>query len=127
MTQLILDVGGENMTLPESIKGGYNASLVPLNVDVEMISGRLTRELRGHVWEISYQYGYFNDSDKEKLLGILDGAQTVVCGFLKPHDSELSYSEFLVTGINYPRFMWSREGDALWGDFSFTLREVKPS
>lgn len=58
MTQLILDTTGYNMVLPESIKNGYFAEEQPLFVDVEMILGRVVRQLRGNVWHITYQYGF---------------------------------------------------------------------
>ena len=60
ITQLVLDVDGVNLTLPESRNGGYNVSREMQAVSVEMISGRVVRELRGSVVRVSYQYGYFN-------------------------------------------------------------------
>ena len=48
MTQLILDTTGYNMILPESIKGGYVVEEQALSVDVEMITGRIVRQLRGN-------------------------------------------------------------------------------
>ena len=57
--QLILDVGGEAIELPESRKGGDNAYREELSQQIQMISGRLVKEVRGTVWRVSYQYGYF--------------------------------------------------------------------
>ena len=53
MTELILDANGMAVVLPESRDGGYNVQNIPLSVDVQMISGRTTRELRGNVWQVS--------------------------------------------------------------------------
>ncbi len=144
MTQLILDTSGYNLALPESKKGGYTIERKPLSVDVEMISGRMVRELRGNVWVISYQYGYFYDEMKEKVIAACEKGKRapIMCGFLPPdHLDSLQYSSFFVTEFNRPKFMWSREVDQptsnpnvlsrtpipVWGDFSLTLREVRPS
>lgn len=131
MTQLILN----GIALPESIKGGYNVELVPLSVDVEMVTGRLVRELRGNVWKISYQYGFFDDETKNKIIAACElGRYTPIpCGFLTQESSgELKNSNFFVTSFQRPKFMWSRKivgGNPvpMWGDFRVELREVSPS
>lgn len=134
MVQLILDTEGYNISLPESKKGGYTAVLEPLSVDVEMTTGRLVRELRGSVWVVNYQYGYFDDQQKNRLIAACRKGQSqpIRCGFL-PQDSAggLTYSRFFVTNFSHPRFMWSRGGAGgqaipLWADFSLTLRQVQP-
>lgn len=138
MTQLILDTEGYNITLPESIKGGYTVERRPLSVDVEMVTGRVVRELRGSVWVLSYQYGYFSDADKNALIAACEKgrAQAITCGFLTPESSgALTYSQFIVTNFKYPTFFWSRTAEKngtaatvpMWGDFTVELREVKPS
>lgn len=129
MTQLILDATEYNVTPPESRKGGYTIESQPLSVDVEMVSGRMVRELRGNVWVIKYQYGYFDDVMKNKVLAACEkGKRTpILCGFL-PQESqaELTYSDFIVMSLTRPKFMWSTSGNPLWGDFQVELREVKP-
>nr|DAP52189.1 MAG TPA: hypothetical protein [Caudoviricetes sp.] len=146
MTQLILDTTGTPVTMPESQKDGYRAELQPLSVDVEMVSGRIVRELRGNVWVISYQYGYFSDEMKQSVLSVCEKGrgQAITCVFLPPHSEQMITSDFLVTKLTYPKFMWSRQimgevaGDKgetietlvpvpVWGDFGVELREVKPS
>ena len=138
MIQLILDTAGSNVVLPESRKGGYTAERRPLSVDVEMVTGRLVRELRGEVWYLTYQYGYFTDAEKNAVLNVCRKGQreTIRCGFLPPESTgALTYSDFLVVSFTYPRFMWSRlvpgEGVQtpvpMWGDFAVELREVRPS
>lgn len=137
MTQLIID----GLELPESKHGGYQASKTELSVDVVMISGRLTREVRGNVWELSYQYGWFDDAMRAQVLAVCEKGlrEPVSVGFLPPDATgeELTYSAFLVTELRRPTFYWSRmedeEGEevpaykGVWGDFSVTLREVAPS
>lgn len=126
MTQLIMD----GVVLPESIKGGYTATRQALSVDVEMVTGRMVRELRGNVWVITYQYGYFDDTMKNAVLEAVEKGkrQAIRCGFLPPTSTEaLTYSDFFVTDFTYPKFMWSADGKPLWADFSVELREVQPS
>lgn len=135
MTPLILDVSGAGVMLPESRKGGYKAELTPLYVDVEMISGRLTREKRGSVWVVSYQYDYFDEEMKRKVVAACRKGQgeAIVCGFLEPTSGgELTYRRFLVTSFQSPKFMWAKRGKnenftPLWGGFAVKLREVKPN
>ena len=138
MTQLILDTNGYNVSLPESRKRGYKAYREDLGVEVTMVSGRLTKEVKGTVWYVKYQYGYFNDETKNSVIAACEKGmkQSITCGFLSPGSSgPLTYSNFLVTSFTYPDFMWSRTGLSdgqfvsvpMWGNFSVELREVKPS
>ena len=138
MTQLILDSSGSAVALPESRKGGYTVQNEPLSVSVEMVSGRVVRELRGHVWKITYQYGFFNTEMKSKVIAACEKGQTqtIQCGFL-PQEADagaLTYGDFIVTSFTRPKFMWSRQAVSdseitsvpLWGDFKVELREVSP-
>lgn len=129
MTQLILDTTGYNVQLPESQKGGYTADEQHLSRSIEMISGRTVKEVRGNVWVISYQFGYFDGEMKNNVLAALKKGEKepITCGFLPQESSEeLSYSEFFVTSYTRPKFMWSNNGKPLWGDYRIELREVKP-
>lgn len=137
MTQLILDTDGYNVVLPESQKN-YLAYREDLGTEVVMTSGRLTKEVRGTVWHVTYQYGYFDDETKNNVIAACEKGkkQSITCGFLPPNSTGiLTYSSFLVTSFDYPKFMWSTtfpgEGDVaptpMWADFSLELREVKPS
>lgn len=130
MTQLIID----GVVLPESQGGTYTAQKQPLYTEVQMASGRLVRELRGNVWVITYQYGFFDDQMKNAVISACEkGINTPVrCGFL-PQESvgELTYSDFFVTSFSRPKFMWSRDSGGktipMWADFVLELREVRPS
>ena len=135
MLQLVID----GMEMPESKKGGYTAIREPLSVDLEMISGRLVRELRGYVWRISYQYGYLTDEERAAFLAICEKGQRepIEVGFLVPDDpgETLRYSTFLVTDLQRPTFRWGRLDEPdfvdkwtpIWADFRVELREVRPS
>ena len=137
MTQLILDTTENNFVLPETMRGAYNIREVDLGTNIEMISGRTVKEIRGRAWEISYQYGYFDTDTKNKVLAACEkGKRTAIrCGFLpQESDGALSYSSFIVTSVTRPKFMWSRltkDGEAskevpMWADFYVELREVRP-
>lgn len=140
MTQLILDVGGSPVTLPESQKQGYKAYKEPGFVSVEMITRRTVLEMRGNLWVVNYQYGFFDDDMKNRVISACEKGRStpIVCSFLPPASTgELQTSRFFVSEFNYPKFMWSRsvttpdgttgEPRPLWGDFSLVLREVEPS
>lgn len=137
MTELILDANGMAVALPESRDGGYNVQNIPLSVDIQMISGRTARELRGNVWQVSYQYGYFDAGMKNKVIAACEKGtrEPIICGFLpQESDGALQYSSFIVTSFTRPKFMWSRrigrgeetKETPLWADFSVELREVTP-
>ena len=136
MIQLILDVGGESLSLPESRNGGYTIKEETLSESLQMISGRTVREYRGKVWVASYQYGYFNDADMKRVIAACEKGmkQSITCCVLTHESSELVTSKFIVTSFERPKFMWSRivteSGEEnpvpMWADFSVSLREVKP-
>lgn len=136
MIQLIIDVGGESLSLPESRNGGYTIKEETLSESIQMISGRTVREYRGKVWVASYQYGYFNDADMKRVIAACEKGmkQSITCCVLTHESSELVTSKFIVTSFERPKFMWSRivteSGEEkpipMWADFSVSLREVKP-
>lgn len=139
MTQLILDTGGYSISLPESVKCGYQAYREDLSVEVQMVTGRIVREIRGTVWKVLYQYGYFDSDTKNKVIAACQKGrrEPITCGFLAPESSEeLTYSQFFVTAFSSPKFMWSalstdaggeKQVVPMWADFSVELREVRPS
>ena len=136
MTQLILDVGGYEVILPESQKNGYSIKEETLSESIQMISGRTVREYRGKVWAVSYQYGYFSGTDMQRVIAACEKGmkQSITCCVLTHESGELVTSNFIVTSFERPKFMWSRiateNGEEktvpMWADFSVNLREVSP-
>lgn len=136
MIQMILDVGGGSITLPESKNGGYTIKEETLSESIQMISGRTVREYRGKVWVASYQYGYFNDDEMKRVVAACEKGmkQSITCCVLTHESNELVTSKFIVTSFERPKFMWSRiitesgveKTIPMWADFSVNLREVKP-
>jgi hypothetical protein len=138
LTQLILDTGGNSIVMPESRKGGYYPRKELLATEVQMISGRTVKEVRGEVWCISYQYGYFDNDTVAKVIESCEkGRKTPIsCAFLPQEaDGEMLLKTFFVTDYVRPKFQWSRivraDGTAniipVWADFSVELQEVEPS
>ena len=136
MIQMILDVGGYAIPMPESQKGGYTIKEETLSESIQMISGRTVREYRGKVWVASYQYGYFSDSDMQRVIAACEKGmqQSILCSVLTHDNAGLITSNFIVASFERPKFMWSRivteNGEEttipMWADFSVSLREVKP-
>jgi len=130
MTQLILDLSGENLTLPESQRGGYSCENTPLKRDLEMASGRLVRELYGHVYTVKYQYGFLTEAQRDSFISACEKGwrQAISCSVL--YGTQIITSDFLVTAFTFPKFMWSRtengETVPMYGDFHVELREVMP-
>lgn len=137
LLQLILDSGGNAIALPESRKGGYYPRREELSQEVQMISGRMVKEVRGTVWRISYQYGYFNEETMRKVIESCEKGrrEPIICAFLPQDGDTLQPGSFFVTDYTRPTFQWSRivtaDGEEkivpMWADFSVELREVKPS
>lgn len=135
MTQLILDIDGVAIALPESVKGGYIAYEEDMSVQIPMIAGNMVTELGGKVWKLSYQYGFFNEADKNRVISACrKGRRTpIICSFIPPESEDAIVTNFFVTSFKEPKFMWSTtlQGDGavpkpMWADFSVELREVRP-
>lgn len=128
MTQMILDVGGQGLAMPESIKGGYVIEPVNLYQDMEMISGRYVREYRGEAWQASHQYGYFNDTDKDRFLAACrKGTRgSILCTVLLQEQNRDYTGTFVVVSYRPPKFMWSADGKPVWADYFVQIREVRP-
>lgn len=132
MTQLILDVGGYALALPESQRQGYSADEEPMSQDLIMIPGNMVKELRGDIWVVSYQYGYLTDEERNRFIAACKKGrrEPILCTFLIPDTDQTITSSFFVTAFTRPKFMWSRTSQGqtvpMWGDFTVSLREVDP-
>ena len=132
MTQLILDVGWYAIALPETRRESYVVDEEALSRDLVMIPGNMVKELRGDVWVIEYQYGYFNATDKDRVIAACKKGrrEPIICTFLVPDGNQTLTSTFFVTAYTRPRFYWSRDDKRatvpVWGGFTVSLREVDP-
>lgn len=144
VNQLAIDLDGNAIYLPESVKR-YRAWEEDGGEQIEMISRRLVLESRGNIWRVSYQYGYFDGETKNKVIEscIKGRKQPIRCLFLPPNSNDMIASDFFVMSFTSPKFMWSRvvpvDGEVtddgeiiteksvpIWADFGLELREVRP-
>lgn len=133
MYQLVIDVGGFGLRLPESRKGGYTAYEDDLAVQLEMIPGNIVSELRGVVWRIEYQYGVFwEDGEKDRFIEVCRKGkrEPIICTFLPPSGEEMITSTFFVEDYTYPKFYWTTDYNGspkpMWANYYIKLREVDP-
>ena len=122
MTQLIIN----GILLPETSRDKYQCYPGELSVNVEMISGRTVREVRGHVQYIVWSYDYMGNELWRQLAQVLRGNTSITVAYLPDDGDELVSGEFLVESITQPTFAFSRGGVGLWHNVGFTLREVRP-
>ncbi len=122
MTQLIIN----GILLPETSRDKYQCYPGELSVNVEMISGRTVREVRGHVQYIVWSYDYMGNELWRQLAQVLRSNTSITVAYLPDDGDELVSGEFLVESITQPTFAFSRGGVGLWHNVGFTLREVRP-
>lgn len=122
MTQLIID----GIYLPETSRDKYQCYPGELSVNVEMISGRTVREVRGHVQMISWSYDYMGGDLWRQLAAVLRGNTAFPVVYLPDDSDEMRTGTFLPESITQPTFAFSRDGRGLWHNVGFTLREVTP-
>lgn len=122
MQQLILN----SIYLPEVKAEKYRCYESTLSQDVEMISGRVVKEFRGHVWIIEYTADYLNNALLRQVMQTLRGGASFECAFLPDNSSTMETGTFITTSINDPAFAFDRYGIPYWTGLSFTLREVAP-
>ena len=122
MTQLIIN----GILLPETSRDKYQCYPGELSVNVEMISGRTVREVRGHVQYIVWSYDYMGNELWRQLAQALRSNTSITVAYLPDDGDELVSGEFLVESITQPTFAFSHGGVGLWHNVGFTLREVRP-
>lgn len=122
MTQLIVN----GITLPQTSHDKYSCYPEVLEAQIEMISGRIVKEVRGHVWRISWRYDYMGDALMRPLLATLRSGGAVEVSFLPDTGAELLTGRFIVESLKNPTFAFAKNGKAYWHNIEFTLREVEP-
>lgn len=122
MTQLIIN----GIVLPETSGGKYKCYEGTLSDQIEMISGRVVTEVRGHVQYIEYSYDYMGNELVRKLLSALRAGTALTVKYLPDSGDDMKTSTFVCEDLTPPVFAFSRSGKPYWHDISFTLREVRP-
>lgn len=122
MTQLIIN----GIVLPETSGGKYKCYEGTLSDQIEMISGRVVTEVRGHVQFIEYSYDYMGNDLVRQLLSALRAGTALTVKYLPDSGDDMKTSTFICEDLTSPVFAFSRSGKPYWHDISFTLREVRP-
>lgn len=122
MTQLIIN----GIYLPETSHDRYSCYPEELGTQVDMISGRRVKEIRGNVQRISYEYDRMSDSLWRQLSAVLRAGNSFSVTYLPDDNSAMVTSVFLCDSLTSPTFAFSRYGEAMWHNVAFSLREVKP-
>lgn len=122
MTQLVIN----GIVLPETSGGKYKCYEGTLSDQIEMISGRVVTEVRGHVQYIEYSYDYMGNELVRKLLSALRAGTALTVKYLPDSGDDMKTSTFVCEDLTPPVFAFSRSGKPYWHDISFTLREVRP-
>lgn len=122
MIQLII----EDIAMPEVSKNRYRCAPQELSQSIEMISGRMVKEVRGYVQVIQAQYSYIDKTTWERLAPVLRSKKSFTVAYLPDDGTDLVTGTFLVTSITDPTFSFSANGIPYWTGLAFSLREVKP-
>lgn len=122
MTQLIID----SIALPEVSKNRYRCAPQELSQNLEMISGRVVKEVRGYVQVIQVQYSYLDKDLWSSLAPVLRSGRSFPVAYLPDDGTDLVSGTFIVTSMTDPTFSFSANGVPYWTGLSFSLREVKP-
>ena len=122
MTQLI--IGG--VVLPQTSHDKYRCYPQTLGRQLEMISGRVVTEARGHVQIIEYAYDYMGDALMRPLMAALRSGEAMEVSYLPDNSAEMATGRFVVTDMTSPTFAFSKSGKAYWHNIKFELREVSP-
>lgn len=122
ITQLIIN----GMELPKTSNDKYTAYPDELGVTDTMVNGRMVFEVRGTVWMIEYSYDHMPDTMLRQLLPYLQKKQPVQCFFREPTSDEMQSGVFLCTSPPRPTVaFFDAEGNPIWHNVKFTLREVE--
>ena len=123
MVQLI--VGG--VVLPQTSNDKYSCYPEMLATQVDMISGRRVMEVRGTVQKVTYSYDTLDTQTWRSLASVLRSGTPIQVQDLPDNSDTMVSSSFLVESLTSPTFGFALNGQGVWHDISFTLREVRPS
>ena len=123
MVQLIIN----GVYLPETSRDKYSCFPEVLSQQIDMISGRRVYEERGKVIKITYSYDYMGNDLMRQVLSVLRSGQSFNVTYLADDSDTMRNGVFLTESITNPTFAFSKSGVPYWHNFSFVLREVKPS
>lgn len=121
-TQLII----AGIYLPYTSGDKYKCYPEELGIETEMISGDVMTEVRGHVQIVEYAYDYMGDKLWRSLAAVLRSGGRFPASCLPDDSDEMMTSTFICRKLTNPSYAFARNGQALWHNISFTLREASP-
>lgn len=125
-TQLIfLDSSGE-IEVPYTSLDKYQCYPEEIGSQVEMISGRMVMESRGHVQMIKYSYDCMPDNLWRRIAALLRSGRAFTVSYLPDDGNQMITSQFICTDLTPPKFAFVLDGVPYWHNIEFTLREVSP-
>ena len=123
MTQLILN---NEIYLPKTSRNKYRCYPATLSRQVEMISGRIVSEVRGHVQMIEYAYDYMGNELMRRALAVLRSGEPFTVTYLPDEGEDLQTGIFITQSLTNPTFAFAKGDKPYWHNFAFVLREVSP-
>ena len=127
MTQMIID----GIYLPVSSGDRFACWEEELSTTVEMISGRLVREVRNQggrfkVWRARNSFDYLDPDVYRPLLQVLRSGKVFTAVVLPDDGGEMVSGSFMVTSLSPATFAFRDGGEAVWRGLAFEIREVEP-
>lgn len=122
MTQLIID----GLVLPETNHDNYSCYPALLSQEIEMISGRIVREVRGMVQMISYSYDFMGNDTLRALNRVIRSGKAFPVTYLPDDSDEMRSGVFITREQSNPTFFFAHGDQPYWRNVSFLLREVEP-
>ena len=128
ITQLILD---GRVYLPRRSKDRYSAPEELLETNLQMISGRMVKELAGDgqrckVWHVRCTYDALEERVYLDTLEILRSGKAFPVAFLPDNGRKLISTTMMVESMTPATFAFQDGGRPVWHGLSFSLREVDP-
>ena len=128
ITQLILD---GRVYMPRRSRDQYSASEEILGTNLQMISGRMVKELAGDgqrykVWRVRCTYDALDERVYLDALEILRSGKSFPAAFLPDNGRELVSATMMVESMTPATFAFQAGNRPVWHGLSICLREVAP-
>ena len=113
--------------LPYTSKDKYQCYEEEIGSSVEMISGRIVWETRGHITKIHYQYDCMGNDLWRQIAAFLRSSRAFTVQYLPDDADTMRNGQFICESLTPPKFAFVGDnGVNYWHDIEFTLREVAP-
>lgn len=115
------------VALPYTSRDKYECYEEEVGSNVEMISGRIVWEVRGHIQKIKYSYDCMGNSLWRRVASFLRSSRAFTVQYLPDDGDDPRSGQFICESLTPPKFAFMGDnGEYYWHDISFTLREVAP-